>query len=348
MGKPVKITMLTDSRDSVRGFEKAGKAAEQASGRLDTVAESSDRVASKGAQAAGALSGLGGLVGGKFGAAMEAGGIATQALADSGDLLNVVTESAILRKAKDTAMTIRQTVATKAKVVADKAAAGASKAWAASQWLLNAALTANPIGLVVVAVAALVAGLVIAYKKSETFRKIVDGAFAGISKAAKVMWEKGIRPYFKLIANIWLTVVGVLVNGAAKAFGWVPGIGGKLKKAAAKFNEFKTTVNRALDGVKKDVNVTVHMKLDSSSYVAGLNSLPLMPGGTGGGTTPRTSTSTFSRGSTAFVEPAAAAQPLIVIENVNLEVPVGASAEDIGREFVGYISAYYQVGGTRL
>lgn len=33
----------------------------------------------------------------------------------------------------------------------------------AAQWLLNAALTANPIGLIVVAIAAFVAALVLAY-----------------------------------------------------------------------------------------------------------------------------------------------------------------------------------------
>ena len=39
---------------------------------------------------------------------------------------------------------------------------------------LNLAMIANPIGLIVVAIAALVAGLVIAYRRSETFRNIVD------------------------------------------------------------------------------------------------------------------------------------------------------------------------------
>lgn len=49
---------------------------------------------------------------------------------------------------------------------------------ATAQWLLNAALTANPIGVVVVALAALTAGVVIAYRESETFRNAVD-AVAG-------------------------------------------------------------------------------------------------------------------------------------------------------------------------
>lgn len=54
------------------------------------------------------------------------------------------------------------------------AATVATHAMTAAQWLLNAALNANPIGLVVVAITALVAGLVLAYKRSESFRNAVN------------------------------------------------------------------------------------------------------------------------------------------------------------------------------
>lgn len=53
----------------------------------------------------------------------------------------------------------------------------------ASVWLLNIAMAANPIGLVVVAIGALAAGLVIAYKRSETFRNIVNNAFSVVKDA---------------------------------------------------------------------------------------------------------------------------------------------------------------------
>ena len=52
----------------------------------------------------------------------------------------------------------------------------ATKAWAIAQKVLNISMFANPIGLVVLAVVALIAGFVLAYKKSETFRRIVDAA----------------------------------------------------------------------------------------------------------------------------------------------------------------------------
>ncbi|NMK83280.1 hypothetical protein, partial [Staphylococcus capitis] len=56
----------------------------------------------------------------------------------------------------------------------------ATKAWAAVQALLNIALTANPIGLIIAAIAGLVAGIVVLYNRNETFRKIVQTTWAAI------------------------------------------------------------------------------------------------------------------------------------------------------------------------
>lgn len=129
-------------------------------------------------------------------------------------------------------------------------ASKAMKAVAVAQALINVAMTANPIGLVVVAIAALVAGLIYAWKKSETFRDIVKGAFEKIADAGKWMWEKVLRPVFRFITRAWLAVAGGIVDAAVWAFGWVPGLGPKLKAAQAKFREFKDEVNKQLDGVK--------------------------------------------------------------------------------------------------
>lgn len=53
---------------------------------------------------------------------------------------------------------------------------GATIAWNVAQKALNVSLFANPIGLIVLAVVALVAGFVLAYKKSDKFREIVNKA----------------------------------------------------------------------------------------------------------------------------------------------------------------------------
>ena len=56
----------------------------------------------------------------------------------------------------------------------------ATKAAAAGQWLLNAAMSANPIGIVVIAIAALVAGFIALYNKSETFRNAVNALWDAV------------------------------------------------------------------------------------------------------------------------------------------------------------------------
>jgi phage-related protein len=70
----------------------------------------------------------------------------------------------------------------------------ATKIWAAAQVILDVALNANPIGIVITAIAALVAGIVIAYKNSQTFRNIVQAVWAAIKVAigATVNWITGV------------------------------------------------------------------------------------------------------------------------------------------------------------
>ncbi|MEJ7892059.1 MAG: hypothetical protein WKF94_05415, partial [Solirubrobacteraceae bacterium] len=59
----------------------------------------------------------------------------------------------------------------------------ATKVLAAAQWLLNVALRANPIGLVVTALAALGVWLVHLYKKTDAFRTKVDQVWAALKNA---------------------------------------------------------------------------------------------------------------------------------------------------------------------
>ena len=134
-----------------------------------------------------------------------------------------------------TAGTIRQGIATVATTVASKAARAAVVAWAAVQWVLNAALNANPIGLIVIAIAALVAGVILAYKHSETFRNIVQAAWNGIKAAVGAVWGwfsgtvwPGLKAAFSAIgaAAMWLYQNAILPawNGIQAAIGFVWGI----------------------------------------------------------------------------------------------------------------------------
>jgi hypothetical protein len=109
--------------------------------------------------------------------------------------------------------------------------AGALAAIAASIVAINIAMALNPIGLIVIGVIALIAGLAIAYKKFEGFRNIVDGVFGAI----KWWITNVVIPQF----NLMLTVFKTIFNGIASVWNntigkfsftvpsWVPGIGGK-------------------------------------------------------------------------------------------------------------------------
>lgn len=72
-----------------------------------------------------------------------------------------------------------------------KLAAAAAKISAAAQWLWNAALAANPLVLIIAGLVALGAALFVAYKKSETFRAIVDAAMSAVADAFGWVVDKG-------------------------------------------------------------------------------------------------------------------------------------------------------------
>jgi hypothetical protein len=104
----------------------------------------------------------------------------------------------------------------------------------AAQFALNLVMAANPITLVVLALAALVAAFVLAYKNSETFRNGVNALFNGIKKGvtASVDFIKGYlnvvmnfyKSIFNGIASLWNNSIGQLSFSVPD---WVPGLGGK-------------------------------------------------------------------------------------------------------------------------
>ena len=100
--------------------------------------------------------------------------------------------------AVSTAAFIKNKAATLATAAAQGVVKAATMAWTGVQKVLNIVLTANPIGLVIAAIGALVTAVIYAYNNCESFRKIVDG-----------VWE-AIKP----LAN-------AIMNGLAKAFEWL-------------------------------------------------------------------------------------------------------------------------------
>jgi hypothetical protein len=130
-----------------------------------------------------------------------------------------VTVAQYLGKAS-TLQFIGSMIAQKAAMIGGAVAAGVVTA---AQWLLNAAMTANPIGLVILAIVALIAVFVFLWTHVKGFRdffigagKVFIGIFQLIGWAAKQVWESFIKPAFDAIAKaaawLWENAIKPVVN----------------------------------------------------------------------------------------------------------------------------------------
>lgn len=112
------------------------------------------------------------------------------------------------------------TVGTKTHLVVSGAARVATLAWAAATRVLSLAMRANPIGLVITAIGLLIAGVVLAYNKSDRFRGMVDSLWQAIKTAGGWLQDMGEKLDKWVIGKIDAAV------GAVKDLvGWI----GKIK-----------------------------------------------------------------------------------------------------------------------
>ena len=147
---------------------------------------------------------------------------------------------AAIRTAIATAWMGRSAFLLRAKIVA---VAVITKIWAGIQWLLNAALNANPIGIIVGLIALLVAGIIYAYQHSEWFRNLLnalwDGFLWGIKMAVKfIFWPitamkalyENFAPVRDFLDGMWdgfkMGINGIvgMINGLIKTLNLIPGV----------------------------------------------------------------------------------------------------------------------------
>ena len=135
-------------------------------------------------------------------------------------------------------------VAFKAWTTVSKLAKAATVAYTIAQRALNIVMAMNPIGLAVAALALLVAGFIIAYKKSETFRDIVDGAMKVVKTAIGKVGD----------------AFDTILKAAKAAFGWITDhwkialfafgpVGVAVKLLADNFDKVKSAAKAAFDAI---------------------------------------------------------------------------------------------------
>lgn len=125
--------------------------------------------------------------------------------------------------------------------------AKATLLWAKAQFVLDGALELNPIGITIIAIVALAAAIVIAYKRSATFRAVVQSAMHAAAAAVdfvRAHWQA----FFPLIAAL-----GVLISAAA-----------------SHFNTFKSAAVSAFHAVTRAIQPTVDAVSTLVSWVMSL------------------------------------------------------------------------------
>lgn len=249
--KQLRFGIFADDEASAK-FDRVGNAAESAGGKMRT-ADTASREAGSGFDRAGEgadgaerhLIGLHDVVDGTA-AIMQGPGKAgitayIQGWADlAGGVAPLLPSLNALRLSS-----LRNTAAQVAGRTASIAAAAAERAQAAATWVLNAALRANPIGIVITALTLLVAGFVLAYRRSETFRAIVQTAFRGVLAVGRALGSglgavfRGIGTAASAVGNAIAAPFRLAFSGIRAAWNstiggkgftvpsWVPGIGGK-------------------------------------------------------------------------------------------------------------------------
>ncbi|RAL31147.1 phage tail tape measure protein [Rhodococcus sp. AQ5-07] len=189
----------------------------------------------------------------------------------------------------------------------------ATTAWNAIQMMLNGTMALNPIGIVVAIIVGLVAAIVIAYNKSETFRNIVQGAWEGIKTAVSAVWDNVLKPIFDKFVEVlgwigekatwlWNEAIVPAFNGIKDAAGsvkdWITDkftaivnffteMPGKISSAASGMwdglkNAFKSAINWILEkwnGLDFSIPSVEIAGVKFGGFTLGVPDIPLLASG---------------------------------------------------------------------
>lgn len=206
-GRPVKIAILADSKEFESAMDRATSSAKTFEDKAEDVARASQKIdgavegtgdrfgdlATNSGALGGGMADLGEKIGGTAGAFLQAGGAALEYGAAIGDI------------GEGLAGFIRQS---KLAVIAEKAMTAARTVGAVAQRGLNAAMRANPIGIIITLVALLVAGLVWFFTKTKVGQAIVRVAWAGIQKAMAAVANWWTNTLIPAAQSVWTNIQG--------------------------------------------------------------------------------------------------------------------------------------------
>ncbi len=123
----------------------------------------------------------------------------------------------------------------------------AIKAWTIAQTALNIVLSANPLGLIVIAIAAVVAGIVLMYNKVDWFRDFVDAAMKAIVGFFQTFWDI-VMAIFHWISDNWPTILAILTGPIGMAVLIITKNWDTIKDAfGAAIDFIKTTISTVYD-----------------------------------------------------------------------------------------------------
>ena len=101
----------------------------------------------------------------------------------------------------------------------------------------------------------------------DVIRGIWERVWGGISSFFGGIWEglkNAVSAGMRAVVDFFLAGAEFIIDGAARAFGWVPVIGDKLQDAARSFERFRDDVNAALGGIH-DQDITLFLRTNDSN-----------------------------------------------------------------------------------
>lgn len=365
-GSAVRISILANASNAVNGFGDASRAADKAGDRFAAAGESADTLASTSSQVAGGLGDLGGALSvlpGPLGAAgkgMEALYPAIMGVTGAADLAN-----AALEKFPKLA----------------KVSAIATKTLAVAQRVLGVAIrfALGPVGLIILGITALAAVFVLAYKKSETFRKIVDGTFSAI----KAIVNRVLPPIRTAISGAWSfiqkitsgafsSVRNTVVNTFNGVVDFIRSVPDKLRALVEKFKGAgKAIMDGIINGMKsvggfvgdiasgvynalrdkindliRALNAAIPNSLGAGPLSINLpdNPIPMLANG---GIVNRATLAVIGEAGPEAVIPLSKLGMMGTYVNIQVNVPPTANPVEVGRQIQHSLDAYYRAGGRR-